>query len=247
MKHKPPVWADKFLQWYCRIDLLEEIQGDAYEIYYRQAQKNKRLADLHYCWNVIRFFQLKNIRKRKTNNTYVSIIHFMIILKSYFRSGFRNITRHLTHSTINMAGLSLAIGCAISIFLLIDSFYNLDNFHEKGDRLFLLTSEVRSGDETETWARTPYLMGPALKAEQTGVESMVRVQRISDLSIRYNEHVFSENVWAVDSTFFDVFSYPILSGATKPLSDKKGIVLTKKKAVQYFGTADPIDKELSVK
>lgn len=247
MRYKPPVWADKFLQWYCRVDLLEEIQGDAYEIYYRQAKNNKRFADLMYCWNVIRFFRLKNIRKRKANSSYVNIFHFMIILKSYFRSGLRNITRHLTHSTINIAGLSLAIGCAISIFLLIDSFYNLDNFHKKGDRLFLLTSEVKSGDETETWARTPYLLGPALQNGQTGVESIVRIQRISDLSVRYNEHVFSENIWAVDSTFFDVFSYPILSGATKPLSDKKSIILSREKAIQYFGTRDAIDKELSIK
>jgi putative ABC transport system permease protein len=31
----PPKWADRFLNWYCRPDLLEEIQGDAYELYDR--------------------------------------------------------------------------------------------------------------------------------------------------------------------------------------------------------------------
>lgn len=171
----------------------------------------------------------------------------MVMLKSYLRSGLRNISRHLTHSTINIAGLALAIACGISIFLLVDSFYNLDSFHKKSDRLYLMTSNVKSGDETELWARTPYLLGPALQAEQPTIEAMVRIQRISDLSVRFEDHVFDETIWAVDSTFFDVFSYPIIKGMTKPLSDKNNIVLSTEKATQYFGTEDPIGKELSIK
>jgi hypothetical protein len=40
----PPKWADRFLQWYCRPDLIEEIQGDVYEMFYRQAVDNKSMA-----------------------------------------------------------------------------------------------------------------------------------------------------------------------------------------------------------
>ena len=67
MKHNPPKWADRFLAWYCRPDLLEEIQGDVYELYDRTAKQSKRNADLTFIWNVLRFFRWKNIRKRNTN------------------------------------------------------------------------------------------------------------------------------------------------------------------------------------
>jgi putative ABC transport system permease protein len=243
MKHTPPKWADKFLAWYCRADLLEEIQGDAYELYERTAKKSKRKADLLFIWNVLRFFRLRNMQRKRTPFAISNIG----MLKSYFRSGLRNITRNLAHSSINIAGLALAIGCCISIFLLIDSFYDLDSFHQKGDRTYLAVSHVKAGDDTERWARSPYLMGPALMAEHSAVETMTRIQKLGDLSVRYETHVFNETLWCVDSTFFDVFSYPIVNGARQPLNDKYSIVISEEKAIQYFGYDNPIGKELSVK
>jgi putative ABC transport system permease protein len=56
MNVKPPRWADKFLQWYCRPDLLEEIQGDAYELFERTCKENPRKAKRQFVWNVVRFF-----------------------------------------------------------------------------------------------------------------------------------------------------------------------------------------------
>jgi len=243
MKHTPPKWADKFLAWYCRADLLEEIQGDVYELYERAAKKSKRKADLLFIWDVLRFFRLRNMQRKRIQHATNNIS----MLKSYFRSGLRNITRNLAHSSINIAGLALAIGCCISIFLLIDSFYDLDSFHQKGDRTYLAVSHVKAGDDTERWARSPYLLGSSLMAEHSAVETMTRIQKLGDLSVRYESHVFNETLWSVDSTFFDVFSYPIVNGARQPLNDKYSIVISEEKAIQYFGYDNPIGKELSVK
>ncbi|HCZ37448.1 MAG TPA: hypothetical protein DHV26_16135 [Cytophagales bacterium] len=243
MKHTPPKWADKFLTWYCRPDLLEEIQGDVYELFERTAKENQRKASLVFIWNVLRFFKLRNIRKNKIH--YPSNTTGMV--RSYFKSGIRNITRHLAHSSINIAGLALAIGCCISIFLLVDSFYDLDSFHEKGNRTYLAVSHVKAGDETEQWARSPYLLGPALAAEHSAVETMTRIQKLGDLSVRFQDHVFNETLWCVDSTFFAVFSFPIVTGSQQPLHDKYNIVISQEKAIQYFGSDNAIGKELSVK
>lgn len=58
-EHTPPRWADKFLRWYCNPDLLEEVQGDAHELYhYRLSTKGKAYADRNYIFDVIRFFQM---------------------------------------------------------------------------------------------------------------------------------------------------------------------------------------------
>ncbi len=47
----PPRWADRFLSWYCNPELLEEIQGDAHELYHqRLEQEGKRAADRKYIW-----------------------------------------------------------------------------------------------------------------------------------------------------------------------------------------------------
>ena len=68
---QPPKWADRFLEWYCHPAVLEEIQGDIYEIFYRKSDKNPRIANFQFVWNVIRFFRLKNIKKRKRTESYV--------------------------------------------------------------------------------------------------------------------------------------------------------------------------------
>lgn len=60
----PPKWADWFLKWYCHPGLLEELQGDLYELYhYRMDCFGKRYADLRFAWEVlrlVRFPLLKN-------------------------------------------------------------------------------------------------------------------------------------------------------------------------------------------
>ncbi|MBX2947570.1 MAG: ABC transporter permease [Cyclobacteriaceae bacterium] len=244
MKISPPRWADRFLEWYCHPDLLEEIQGDAYELYNRTAKNSKRKADFLFIWNVLRFFRFRNIRKKQK---YSSSTINISMLKSYFISGLRNINRQLIHSVINISGLAMAISCCISVFLLVDSFYDLDSFHANKDRLYLAVSEVKTGDETETWARSPYLLGPALIAEQSSVENMVRIQKLGDLSVRHQDQVFNETLWCADSTFFDIFNYPIISGRQNPLNEKHDIVLSRKTAEKYFGTDNAIGKELSIK
>ena len=152
----PPKWADRFLQWYCRPDLIEEIQGDVYEMFYRKVPENKKFAKVQFVWNVLRFFRLKNIKKQKRNHYHSNLS--LSMYKSYFISGLRNIMRNLTSSSINIVGLSIALACGVTIFLLIDSYYNRDKFHEKGDRLYLLMNKMKSADEVENWARSPYFL-----------------------------------------------------------------------------------------
>jgi len=232
------------LQWYCHPDLIEEIQGDVYEMFYRTATLNKSAARLQFVWNVLRFFRIRNIKKGKKNH-YSSNVNFSMY-KSYFIAGFRNITRNVTSSAINIIGLSIALGCGVTIFLLLDSYYNRDKFHEKGDRIYLLMNKMKSADEVENWARSPYLLGPSLRDEHNAIESVIRVQR-DRLSIRHDEVVFSEPVWFVDPEFFNVFSYPLLHGQPKALYDPTSIVLTEDMAIKYFGRTDVINEQLSVK
>jgi putative ABC transport system permease protein len=243
-KPYPPKWADRFLEWYCHPVVLEEIQGDIYEIFYRKSVESKRMADLQFAWNVIRFFRLKNIKRRKRNYSTSTLSAAMV--KSYLISGLRNITKNLVPSSINIIGLSIALACGVTIFLFIDYYYDRDTFHEKGDRLYLLMNKMKSADEVENWARTPYLLGPSLKEEHTAVESFVRIQR-DRLSVRHDDMVFSEPVWFVDPEFLQVFSYHLLHGAKTALSDRRSIVLTEDMAIKYFGHTEVINEELSIK
>jgi putative ABC transport system permease protein len=61
--------------------------------------------------------------------------------------------------------------------------------------------------------------------------------------VRYDE----KNVLAVDTTFFEVFSFPVISGDAKAgLRKPGGILLSASMARKYFGEENPIGKQLAI-
>ncbi|HRX00528.1 MAG TPA: permease prefix domain 2-containing transporter, partial [Cyclobacteriaceae bacterium] len=109
----PPKWADNFLSWYCNPDIIEEVQGDAHELFQKRVRDSGPLqAKALFIWDVIRFFRWSNIKRTKTRYSSNS----MTMFKSYLTVGFRNAIRHRLNTSINLLGLSLALGVAITSF-----------------------------------------------------------------------------------------------------------------------------------
>lgn len=242
-KHRPtispPKWADRFLEWYCRAELLEEIQGDAHELYHRKVKASKRLADIQFIWNVFRFFRLKNISALKFNTP-----GFMF--KNYFIIGLRNALRNGATSFINIFGLAVGIAGAITVFIFADQFFHGDDFQLKRERIYEITNVVNRNNHSVTLSDVPIVLGPALQADVPGVEKVVRFE-LGDGSVRFNDKVFSEQLYYVDNTFFDVFNFPFEEGNSQALSSKKNIVLTKAMALKYFGEESAIGQTMSIK
>ncbi len=240
--NRPPKWADRFLQWYCRPDLLEEIQGDAFELFYRTASTNQTKARLQFSWNVIRFFKWSNIKQTKNNYSSTNGAMF----KSYLIAGFRNAIRHRLNSSINILGLSLALGIAITSFIIIDNQFHADFFHENMNRIYQVTSIIEVDKRTEEWSDSPIMLGPSTFQNQDAIETFTRIE-FGYANIRHRDDVFNEQLWFVDPAFFDMFSFPITTGNGLVLSQKNQLVLEKEIAKKYFGETDPIGQSLSLK
>jgi putative ABC transport system permease protein len=52
------------------------------------------------------------------------------MLWNYFKTAFRNLARNKVYSFINMAGLSMGLGCAILIMLYVKDEVSFDRFHK---------------------------------------------------------------------------------------------------------------------
>src|SRR6187549_995835 len=148
-KTAPPKWADRFLVWYCSPDLLEEIQGDAYELFYRKAEESKPLAKLQFIWNVFRFFRWKNINKTKTNHYEHQLS--IAMLKNIFVVTIRNFLRHPGHSFLNVFGLSAGFTCAILIILWVTHEYSFDQFHSENDKIFKVLTHIEADGTFQTY------------------------------------------------------------------------------------------------
>src|SRR5690606_29455841 len=90
-------------------------------------------------------------------------------------------------------------------------------------------------------------VAPAFKRNFPEVEAGVRMTATSRI-IRNEDKLFSEpNFLFADSTFFDVFTFPLIAGdAATALDAPDKVVLTRSAAKKYFGDRDPLGKTIQV-
>ncbi|HEY9046466.1 MAG TPA: ABC transporter permease [Ohtaekwangia sp.] len=242
----PPKWASRFLEWYCNPALLEEIQGDAYELYDR-AMKNRgqRIADLQYIWNVLRFFKWSNI-KRSSNQ---SNLNFMMY-RNYFSVFKRGFVREKGYSFLNVFGLAIGITCFLLISLYMRNEYSFDRMHTKADRIFRVHEVLQSNGVGEHSASQPFPVAEALLVDHgVQIEKAVRFFNFQAPTLAMatidNTKEFNESrIFCADSTVFDVFDFKFVDGDASALDKPETIVLTQSMARKYFGSENAIGKYL---
>lgn len=239
--NSPPNWADRFLEWYCNPSLLEEIQGDAYELFFREAKKSKRKADFIFIWNVIRFFKWKNIKRTKNKHESDNSI---AMLENFFKTAIRNIVKNKAYSFINYIGLTCGLTLALLILAYVQNEMSYDQFHEKANRLYRFGYTVSNGMKI---AAVPPPIAPVLKDYYPEVEEVARIYaRNVSISIPGSADIFEEtNVLFADSAIAKMFSFQFLKGNPKrALHDKFTVLINEKIATKYFGDRNPIGESL---
>jgi putative ABC transport system permease protein len=244
----PPKWADKFLQWYCRPDLLEEIQGDAYELFYREVRASRGKANLTFVWNVLRFFRLKNIRK--VNPSISNSIITPGMLKNIFKVGFRNFFRQPGHSFLNVLGLTVSFVAAFFIFLWVTYEHSYDRFHSEPEKIFKVLSHVEANGGLETYdvaeAGIDVTSIPEV-AEKAIVITGTRWP--NELCFRpegkSNECIYLNGIYT-ENSFLSIFNNPIISGDLNALEDPTSISISENMSTLLYGSDDPIGKIIKI-
>jgi putative ABC transport system permease protein len=167
------------------------------------------------------------------------------MLKNYFKIAWRNLVKNKTFSIINIAGLAIGLACFLLIALYVLDELSYDRYNDKADRIYRIHSDIKMGNSDLHLAVTSDPMGAALKKDYPQVEEYVRFYTSggSKLIKKGNEFIVEPNVAHVDSTFFNVFTFPALHGDPKTsLNEPNTAVLTESAARKYFGTADVVGK-----
>lgn len=229
-KPQPPRWAIKFLRWFCRPELADEIQGDLTEEFNKRVQsQGPWRAWLFFVFGVIGFLKPFAVRRRKGHPVP------MIMLRSYLVVTWRDMVKHKLFTAINVAGLSLSMSVGLLIIILLADIYRFDTFHANKDHVYRIISTVydptRPVDEKAT---APIPLAEKL-ASITGVESVVRITRgLFDEVVQGNNEIPIEGYFT-DPSFFTVFSFPMNSGNPgKALNSPFSIVLTQATAERVF-------------
>ncbi len=238
----PPKWATCFLRWYCRAELLDEVEGDLYELFQRRVEaKGVRRARLLYWLNVLMFLHPDYIRKRKRHNS----INHTAMFRNYLKVAARNAVKHKFYATINVLGLAIGMTCCLLIFLYVSQELSYDSFHTKSDRIYRLVTDIKTPTETLNIGETSTPMAAYMKSDFPEVEDMVRIDNAQFLLQKDDQTFQEDEAITADSTFFKVFSFTLLRGNPQTaLKDPFSLVLTEDAAKKYFGNEDPLGQRL---
>lgn len=238
MSPSPPQWADRFLQWFCRNDLVEYVRGDLHELYaFRVTEDGKSKANWAFIWDVLRFFRPSNFRKVKNSN--------VMMISNYIKVGFRSLKRNWGNSLINISGLSLAVGCSITTFLFADFFLNLNSIHKNKDNIYQVISLIEENNTEELYGPSPMVMADRLQEDLREVDQVARVQYLRG-NVKFGENVFRELIQFSDPSFLEMFDFPVAKGHGEQL-DPNEVFLSGAMAIKYFGEVDPMGQRIDIK
>jgi putative ABC transport system permease protein len=166
------------------------------------------------------------------------------MLLNYFRVAFRSLRKNKSYVVINALGLGIALACCITAYLLLAYNFEFDNFHadDKVSHIFKFHTISREKDGTIARdVQAPIVMIPVAAEEISGIGRYTRFL-YGGGALYYGDKAFNEMIAFADSSFFDLFEYPLTSGNHKFFHDKNSIFLSPVLAKKYFGTEDPTGK-----
>lgn len=166
---------------------------------------------------------------------------------SYFKIALRNLKKNKAFSAINILGLSVGMASAILIFLWINNEVSYDRFHEKKDRIYEAWNKSNFNGEVSSWNTTPKILAKALQDDIPEIETTTRVNWSESYLTKFKDKTIMMNVSIVDSSFLNVFSFPIEKGnINTALYDPTGIVLTASTAEKLFDNENPLGRIIEV-
>ncbi len=171
------------------------------------------------------------------------------MLKSYIKVAFRSLLRQPGYTALNIIGLTVGIASSLVILLYIFHETSFDNQHSKGDRIYRLSTEFTEPDGVFKWSNMTSRAAFTIKNENPEVIQATRLQRTSPQGGRrfeYNQvDYYQDNVYAADSTIFELFDYEFIAGNPKTaLEAPNSIVISESVARKIFKDENPMGQIL---
>lgn len=230
---RPPQFLLRFLRWFCNPKLLEDVEGDLYELFQSRAAKNIHLARLLYARDVLLLFRPGIIKRIERPNT----INYIDMLINHIRTAIRQASKYKGYTAINVAGLVVGLASCMLILLWIADETSKNQFHEKSDRLYQVFRNLvqSNGDVHTTWG-VPFPLEHVLRTQYPEVEAVTSYTWEMEYMVRRDEISSYEKGRFATPGFFDVFSYRLILGDPKKvLTEGPTMVISDRMALKFFG------------
>jgi ABC-type antimicrobial peptide transport system permease subunit len=165
------------------------------------------------------------------------------MIKNYFKTAWRNLSRYKAYSIINVLGLTLGIASCLVIFLVVQYELSYDKFNSKAGRIYRVTLNAIDFNPCVSLA----IAGP-MRNDFPELEEVSQVWYRGKGLMTINQKKFEEDGFAfADEYFASVFDYTWLEGNYKTaLKEPNSIVLTESLAHKYFGINEAMGQPINL-
>ena len=240
--HRPPNWAKRLLRWYCPVHLLEEIEGDLLERFHHCVEEEGLIAARRkYAQEVLRFCNPVTFRKARAYSfTFYPPAHRLAMLRNYFISAIRNLSKNKGYAAINILGLALGVACCVAIFVLVRFETSFDDFHRKADRIYRINIKQKNATGRKRNGYNFYPLGEAIRTDISGLEAVTSMHHSRSFQFTVGNNIYEgEHAFFVDTAYFNVFDGQWLLGNPKnAFRQPNTVVVTDQFAEKYLGGLD---------
>ena len=173
------------------------------------------------------------------------------MIRNYLLVALRNLWRNKFAAFINLVSLSVGMICFAIISLFIFHELSFDKFHKDHDRVFRVVKDFVNDDGSKIPdATTPPAFGPVIQKDIPEVAYTTRI--FPNWGRKYllkagDLRSYEEQLIRIDSSFFDVFTFPFVAGDKKSaVSTPNFILLTESAAKRFFANENPIGKAINL-
>ncbi len=162
------------------------------------------------------------------------------MINNYIKYALRYLIKNKTFTLINILGLSVGLASFLLIINFVQYEQSYDGYIDDVEDVYRVNI-LRKNTGAKAAAISPP-MAPTMKSDFPEIESYVRFRHANRVLVTIGEEEFyNTKVFYADSSFLDIFSFPVVSGIRDEALDRKNTaIVSKSTADKYFKDKDPI-------
>ncbi|MFT4152491.1 ABC transporter permease [Parafilimonas sp.] len=167
------------------------------------------------------------------------------MFKNYFKTAWRNITKTIGYSTLNVLGLAIGMAVALLIGLWVYDQYSFDKFLPEYQSVYRVQRNFNSNGDTLTFQTTSLKLAEALRTQIPEIEYVAESDWTGNHGLIVDDKKLYVNGAISGTDIFKIFQYPFIEGnAATAFNDPYSIVLTQSLAKALFGNEDAMNKTI---
>lgn len=155
-----------------------------------------------------------------------------------FMSSFINfLKRNKLYSAVNLLGLSLSMAFVLLLAVYVTSQLSTDSFQKNADRIYVIAQK-------ETLS-TGYWLPRHMKANFPEIERSASYSSNGLQEYKIDGNTVNARTSYADSSFFDIFSFPLVEGDFREWkASTSGVLISESFAKAQFADKDPVGREI---